>query len=338
MRIAYFDCFSGICSEMALGALVDAGADLGRIADAVRLLPLQRFWIEREEVEVRGIAATRIHLRSEPAEVIRTYASVRAMLEDSGLPSGPKRSAQLVFKRLAEAEGRVRGKEPDLVTFHEYGELDSVVEIVGCALALDMLKVDRVFSSPIPTGLGMIRTEHGMMPVPGPVVLDLLRGVPTYSRGTPAELVTATGAAILAAVAEGYGEMPMMRSEEVGYGAGHLRLDFPNVLRVVIGAEEIAGQGADLPGSDMLVQTLMEALDQEGSEALLERMYQAGARDAWLSPAVGRGGLASMTLSAVVPGSWANQVVEGLAGEPQRIGSIRTNPVTLASGPSTVGT
>src|SRR5207237_2337158 len=138
------------------------------------------------------------------------------------------RITQRSFRRLAEAEARVHRKEVDLVTFHEVGAVDSIVDIAGAALALSMLGAERVFASPVPTGFGMTRSEHGAMPIPGPAVVELLRGAPMYSRGVPVELVTPTGAAILAALAEGYGDMPLIRVESVGYGAGEQRLDFPN--------------------------------------------------------------------------------------------------------------
>src|SRR5438874_2027100 len=150
------------------------------------------------------------------AGVIRTYSSIRALLDEAPLPEDAGRTAQRIFRRLAEAEARVHRKEVELVTFHEVGGIDSIVDIVGTSLALSTLGVERVFASPVPTGFGMSRTEHGALPIPGPAVLELLRGAPMYSRGVPFELVTPTGAAILATTVEGYGDMPLMRVEEVG--------------------------------------------------------------------------------------------------------------------------
>src|SRR5206468_5760057 len=135
-------------------------------------------------------------------------------------------NAQRIFRRLAEAEATVHRKDVEFVTFHEVGGVDSIVDITGTALAVSMLGIERVFASPVPTGFGMARTEHGAIPIPGPAVVELLRGAPVYSRGVPFELVTPTGAAILASFVEGYGEMPLMRVGSVGYGAGRQRLDF----------------------------------------------------------------------------------------------------------------
>jgi pyridinium-3,5-bisthiocarboxylic acid mononucleotide nickel chelatase len=326
MRVAYFDCFSGISGDTALAALVHAGADLDAISWAIAGLPVEGFELGQQAVDVQGIAATRIHLSWQPQEVIRTYASIRAMLAESDLPPGPLRVAQRMYRRLAEAAAHVYAKEIELVTFHEFGDLDCMVDFVGCALALEQLGVERVFASPIPTGLGMARTEHGLMPVPGPVVLDLLQGAPTYSRGIPVELVTPTGAAILAAISEGYGDMPMMRADRVGYGAGQPRIDFPNVLRVVVGVTSRSSTGARsavaVGGKVMIESTILGDLDPPSREALLGRVLAAGADDAWVTPALGRGGQPLATISVVAPADRADDIAAVLRSEPGA-GNIR---------------
>ena len=329
MRLAYFDCFSGISGDMALAALIHAGADIEGIRDTLRGFPIDDFDLEVEEVEVRGIAALRVHVRAGRQEVIRTYSSIRALLDQAELPDQARRIAQRAYKRLAEAAASAHGKEPELVTFHEFGETDCLVDIVGCAAALDMLKVERAFASPVPTGMGMARTEHGIMPIPSPVVMQLLQGVPTYSRGIPVELVTPTGAAILAAVSEGYGDMPLMRADQVGYGAGSLRLDFPNVVRVVIGEEQRAGGGLPqgttlqelITQGEVLVQAWMGSADRRTCDRLLEELERAGALDAWVAPVEGRaGGSARTVLSVLATADLRETVLRILrAGHPDRI-------------------
>ncbi len=222
MPVAYFDCFSGISGTMALGALLNAGADLELIGLGLASLPTVSFELEREDVDVRGIPAVRVHVRSHPQEVVRTYSSIRSMLEEADLPEDVRHTSQRAFRLLAEAEAGVAGRERDLVTFYEAGEPDVLVAIVGTALALHQLEIDRVFASALPTGSGMATHEHGLVPIPSPVVMELLKGAPTYSRGIPVELVSAAGAAILGAVVEGFGDRPAMRVERVGYGAGQL--------------------------------------------------------------------------------------------------------------------
>jgi uncharacterized protein (TIGR00299 family) protein len=335
MRLAYFDCFSGISGDMALGALIHAGANLAAITEALAALPIEELSVDTEDVDLRGISATRVHIRSGPQAIIRTYSGVRALLDQTDLPSPVRRTAHRIYRRLADASAIVHGKEPELITFHEFGEMDCLVEIVGCSVALHLLEVERVFASPVPTGMGMVRTEHGIMPIPSPVVMELLQGVPTYSRGIPVELVTATGAAILASVSEGYGDMPMMRADHVGYGAGHLRLDFPNALRVVIGEEQRAGAGerarlADiLAQADVLIEAMGQELDDEERDRAIGALIDAGATDAWASPSIGPKGKARTTVSAVVPADRRDAVLgairaRGLAGV--RILPVLTRP------------
>jgi pyridinium-3,5-bisthiocarboxylic acid mononucleotide nickel chelatase len=332
MRVAYFDCFSGISGNMALAALVHAGADLDAISQAIAALPVEGFDLERQAVDVQGIAATRLHLSWQPQEVIRTYASIRALLEESDLPASPLRTAQRMYRRLAEAAARAYAKEIELVTFHEFGDLDCMVDFVGCALALDQLGVERVFASPIPTGLGMARTEHGLTPVPGPVVLELLRGAPTYSRGIPVELVTPTGAAILAAISEGYGDMPMMRVDRVGYGAGQPRIGFPNAVRVVVGVGSSSTTGGPPSAAKVMVEaTVPGDSDPPRREALLARLFGAGADDAWITFAVGRGGLPRATISAVVPRERTDEIAAALRSEPGAV-DVRIIAVSMPTG------
>ena len=283
---------------MILGALVHAGADLDAISDVVNDLPTAGYVLEQVAVDVGGVPSVRIIVKNLTDGVIHTYASIRSMVEEADLPGDPRRTALRAFQLLAEAEARIHSREPDLVTFFDSGEA-VLVPILGTALALHQLEVDRVFASAIPTGLGMSRTEHGLVPIPSPVVMALLTGVPTYSRGIPAELVTPVGAAILAAVAEGYGEIPLMRPDRVGYGAGELRLDFPNVLRVLIGTS--AGPGPPgPPAEEIVLQVKMSGLGPQDVRALLRDLIDSGAADAWLTPIVDADGEPAMMVSAIV--------------------------------------
>jgi len=235
MRIAYFDCIAGISGDMALAALVDAGADFDEVRAHLAKLPVEPFDLGIEEVDQLGMRALRVSVRTGSVGVIRTYASIRALLDAADLPPRALEISNRVFRVLAEAEAHVHRREIESVTFHGSEAVDSLVDVVGTALALTFLDVERVFASAVPTGLGMTRTEHGAMPVPSPTVVELLKGAPLYSKGAAAELTTATGAAILAAMSEGFGELPPVIVESVGYGAGTHRLDFPDVLRVLIG-------------------------------------------------------------------------------------------------------
>ena len=363
MRLAYFDCFSGISGDMALGALIHAGADLDRVTELLETLPMGGFHIEREETEDHGIWATKLHVKVEPQGLIRTYSSVRQMIASAELSAQARRLADRVFHRLATALAAVHGKEPDVVTFHELGEIECLVEVVGSAIALDLLGVERIFASAIPTGMGMVRHEHGIVPVPSAEVVELLQAVPTYTRGIPVELVTPVGAAIVAALVEGFGDMPMMRADHVGYGAGHPRLDFPNVLRVVIGEEErsrpagAAGAGSGsaelfVPGSDeapdlpagwrrlaavpepeeppdALIEATAADPGPRGRGEVIEAMLEAGATDAWLTPVVRPGGERGVLVSALGPAEAQETLVDRLRALPGA-GPVRLTPAWRA--------
>jgi len=302
VKILFFDCIAGISGDMALGALIQAGADADIIRERLSSLPIEPFEIEVGSVDTHGIHATKVTVHCGASAVVRTYANIRALLEEADLPPDAKALAQRIFRRLAVAEGAVHNREVEQVTFHEVGAVDSIVDITGTALALTMLGVERVFASAVPTGFGMVKTEHGMMPIPAPAVVELLRGVPMYSRSVPMELVTPTGAAILASTVEGFGDLPRMRTEAVGYGAGTLRPDFPNLLRVLIGEDDPAAGSDDsqAPASgETVLETNVDDLNPEFYPYVLERLLEAGAQDAWLTPIVMKKGRPAVTVSVL---------------------------------------
>jgi pyridinium-3,5-bisthiocarboxylic acid mononucleotide nickel chelatase len=340
VRLAYFDCFSGISGDMALGALVHAGADLDEITKVLTAFPIDDLELASEEVDFRGMPALTMHIHAGPQGVIRTWSSVRSLLDEAELLPGARRTAHRMYHRLAHAAATVHGKDAELVTFHEFGEVDCLVSFVGSAMAIEMLGVERIFASPVPTGMGMVRTEHGIMPIPSPVVMELLHGVPTYSRGIPVELVTPTGAAILSAVSEGYGDMPLMRADHVGYGAGPYRPDFPNALRVVIGEEQRAGAGARsavtltdlLVQGEVMIHATLDELNPGESGNLIDELTEAGAKDAWIASVVGREGRPQFLVSAVAPAERRDQVIRRLresgAGDRVTISPVSTAPTT----------
>jgi hypothetical protein len=302
MRLLYFDCIGGISGDMALGALVDAGADPDEVRSALASLPLEPFSVEFEETESGGIRATRARVRCEATGVIRTFASIRQLLDEATLPDAARELSQRMFHRLAVAEAAVHGRDIEQVTFHEVGAVDSVVDIAGTALAITMLGVDRAFASPVPTGMGMMRSEHGAMPIPAPAVVELLRGAPLFSKGVPVELTTPTGAAILATVAEGYGELPPMHIEAIGYGAGERSLEFPNVLRVLIGEAadaKLESTDADGASREVVLETNVDDLNPELYAYVLERLFDEGAQDAWLTPILMKKGRPAVAVSVL---------------------------------------
>lgn len=329
MRIAYFDCIAGISGDMALGALIDAGVDFDEVQAQLRKLPVEPFSITLEETESGGIRATRVSIRTETAGIIRTYGSIRSLLDSADLPPDALRIAQRIFYRLAKVEAKIHRKNVDHVTFHEIGAVDSIVDIAGVALAVAGLGIERAFASPVPTGMGMTKSEHGALPIPAPAVVELLQGAPLYSRGVPVELVTPTGAAILATLVEGYGEMPMMRVESVGYGAGSHRLDFPNVLRVIVGDDvpSARGKGAPAETGEIVLETNVDDLNPELYAYVLERLFEAGAQDAWLTPIVMKKGRPAVTVSVLCSPERGDDLRRVLFRETGTLG-VRSQPTT----------
>jgi pyridinium-3,5-bisthiocarboxylic acid mononucleotide nickel chelatase len=347
MRLAYFDCIAGIAGDMALGALIDAGADLEEIRTRLSTLAVDPFEVDVEDVETHGIHAVKVHVRTGPDGVIRTYANIRSLLDEADLPADARAIAHRIFRRLAEAEAKIHRRDVEHVTFHEVGAVDSIVDIAGTALALTLLGVERVYASPVPTGLGMVRTQHGSMPIPAPAVVELLRGAPIFSRGVPMELVTPTGAAILAALVEGFGDLPMLRPEAVGYGSGTPRTDFPNVLRVIVGEEDTLHRAVPVEWPDtgeisteVVLETNVDDLAPELAAYVLERLLAEGAQDAWLTPIVMKKGRSAVTISVLCAPDRADALRDLLFRETGTLGirATRVDKRALARESITVAT
>ena len=234
MRVAYFDCARGISGGAAFAALLDAGADAGALAAALDTLGSDSTRVRVEDAMVGPFRARRVTIDRGDEQLGSGFADMEALLTKASLPDAARDIAIGVYRRLAEAEARVHGSQPDAVRFHEVGSLRSFVGVLGTALALDDLGVERVVASPLPFGRGMVDTAHGRIPVPAPATLELLRGMPVEPQDREGELVTTTGAAIIAVAASGSGEPPAMTIERIGYGAGGSGPD-EILVRVVVG-------------------------------------------------------------------------------------------------------
>ena len=294
--MAWFHCFAGIAGDMALGSLLDAGAELDEVLTLLARLPISGWALETEPVLRGGIAATRAVVTVTDTETVRTHADIVELIEAATLPERVAQRALATFASLAEVEGALHRRPADQVHFHEIGGHDSIIDIVGTVAALEVLGVDEVEASPVATGTGMVRTAHGMLPNPVPAVVALLEGVPTWGRDIPMELTTPTGAALLAVLASGFGPMPPMRIASSGFGAGTRELDdLPNCTQVVIGTRVDRTTGS--PGIDARSDSdagqpvaLLEAnVDDATGEQLAHAvagLLDAGAHDAWLTPVI----------------------------------------------------
>jgi uncharacterized protein (TIGR00299 family) protein len=325
-RLAWFHCFSGIAGDMALGALLDAGADLDEVRSMVQRLPVHGWALEVEPVLRCGIGATKAHVRTEETTVVRTASHIAALVEEARLPDRVRHRALAVFGALAEAEGRLHRRPPEQVHFHEVGGLDAIVDVVGTCAALEVLAIDALCASEVVTGTGMIRAAHGLLPNPAPAVVELLAAVAAPTRGVDlgVELTTPTGAALLAGLASGFGPLPPMAIDCSGFGAGSRDLDGqPNATQVVIGAPSEAAAG----GQPVVV--LEVNVDDATGETLAHTvgaLLEAGAHDAWITPILMKKGRPAHTVSALADVALGAQVADVLARE---TGSLGVRGATL---------
>ncbi len=244
--VAWFHCFAGIAGDMALGSLLDAGADFDEVLALLERLPLGGWGLEAEPVLRGGIAATRAVVTARDDVVVRTHAHIVGLVGEARLPDRVTQRALAAFAALADVEARLHRRPVDQVHFHEVGGHDAIVDIVGTAAALEVLGIDEIRASPVATGLGMVRAAHGLLPNPAPAVVALLEGIPTWGRNLSVELTTPTGAALLAALSSGFGPMPPMRVTAQGFGAGAGELDeLPNCTQVVLGVRVDRKDGSD---------------------------------------------------------------------------------------------
>ena len=294
MRNLYFDCPAGISGDMSLGALLDLGLDIEAFKGELAKLGLQgEYELDISRGSKCGIAGitVKVCLLNEAHEHDgvthshgdehghRGLADIAALIDASALSQGVKAKAVGMFALLAEAEGKVHGIPPSEVQFHEVGAVDSIVDIVGVCVCMEMLRVDKVYFSAVNTGSGRVKCRHGLMPVPAPATAELLRGVPSYSDGTMSELTTPTGALVARAFADAFGPLPNMVIESIGYGLGFKNFDFPNCVRVIL--------GHDAPSEAQAVWVIECNLDDMTGEAMgyaLGKLLDGGALDAFYTP------------------------------------------------------
>jgi pyridinium-3,5-bisthiocarboxylic acid mononucleotide nickel chelatase len=288
MRIAYLDCASGISGDMTLGALVDAGADLATIQRGIDSLGLANVRLVATEVKKRGFRATQIAVEHEPEHAHRHLHHITAMIDRGALTPRARDIATRIFRRLAEAEAKVHGSTIEKVHFHEVGAVDSIADIVGAAIGCDLLGIDRVACSPIPTGNGFVEIAHGRCAIPAPATGELLRGVPLSPLEVEGELTTPTGAAIVATLASQFGPLPAMTVDRIGYGAGQKEFPQPNILRLFVGTQSTStsSPAAHSPQieSILFLETNLDDCPGDAIGHAIDRLFAAGALDVAATP------------------------------------------------------
>ncbi|HEY5274655.1 MAG TPA: nickel pincer cofactor biosynthesis protein LarC [Acidimicrobiales bacterium] len=300
-RIAWFHCFAGIAGDMALGSLIDAGADTDELRNMLARLPVDGWRLDLETVMRGGLSATRALVTVEESGISRTYLHIVKIIEEARLPTRVRERALSAFRALAEVEGQIHARPATQVHFHELGGHDTIIDIVGTAAALELLEVDVVRASPVATGRGMVRSQHGLIPNPAPAVIALLEGAPVYGRDIDVELTTPTGAAILATMGSGFGPIPAMTIEAYGYGAGGRDIDgLPNCTQVVIGSSRRpTSDGVPSGQPQMLLEANLDDITGEQVADVLAALFEAGAADAWITPVLMKKGRPGQIVSAL---------------------------------------
>ncbi|HUW41150.1 MAG TPA: nickel pincer cofactor biosynthesis protein LarC [Rectinemataceae bacterium] len=359
--ILYFDCFSGICGDMTIAALVDLGVPEEHLRSELGKLGLGGWRLRFKRDSKHGIGGTRADVDLLPTPVAggllaagagrknhehRAYREIKAMIQGSELGAGAKARALAIFAKLAAAEATVHGTEVEDVGFHEVGAVDSIIDIVGAAVCLDYLKPDRVLCSSVELGGGFVTCQHGVIPVPAPAVVELLKGAPVKSGAVQKETTTPTGAAVLAASVDEYSDDKRFRITRAAYGIGHRDTEIPNVLRVMLGERDVAGgaaaggaagdaaagavlglgaaaDGKAAPGG-VLVECNIDDMSPECHGHVLERLFAAGADDAWLTPIVMKKNRAAVALSAIAPLDREDALVEAMLRETSTFGLRRS--------------
>jgi uncharacterized protein (TIGR00299 family) protein len=238
MNIAYFDCFSGICGDMILGALINLGLDINYLKKELEKLNFSGYEIDVKKVEKNHISSSDVYITVKKDQHHRSLTDINKLIDDSSLDEDVKKTSKEIFLKLGEAESKIHNTSIDKIHFHEVGAVDSIIDIVGAVIGLKKLGVEQVFCSHLPLGNGFVRCSHGIIPIPAPATVELLKDIPVYQTDIDHEMVTPTGAAVITTVADSFGEMPLMKIKKVGYGSGKIKSEKPSLLRVFLGEIE----------------------------------------------------------------------------------------------------
>lgn len=318
MRIAYFDCFAGASGDMILGAFLDAGLNLNALEKELKKIHLHGYELKVSKSVKRGITGTKLDVLldgrpdtplsghnqnhghhahdSDHRHPHRTLKDISRLIQESRLSDPIQKTSIRIFTRLAEAEAKIHNKSVEEIHFHEVGAVDSIVDIVGAAIGMELLGINRIVVSRIHVGTGTVECAHGTLPVPAPATMELLQGVPVYSQGIESELITPTGAAILTTLADHFGSMPEMKVDRTGYGAGFHDLPIPNLLRVTIG-EALSGSETD---NIRMIETNIDDMNPQFYDHIMDKLFDAGARDVFLNPIIMKKSRPGIILSVIV--------------------------------------
>jgi uncharacterized protein (TIGR00299 family) protein len=316
MRIAYFDCFSGASGDMILGSMIDAGLSSRRLGEELKKLHLPNIHLKVKRVLKNGISATRVIVEGREKRPHRNLEELLRIVDRSRLESEVKNKSKEIFRRIASVEAKIHRKPAAEVHFHELGGLDSVVDIVGSVWGLDQIGADEIHVSKVNVGTGFVKSEHGILPVPAPATLALMKGKPIYSSGVESELLTPTGAAILTSLGSRFGQMVPMKIERMGYGAGRDDLPHPNLLRLIIGTS------AAISGEERVtvIETNIDDMNPQFYDYVVEKLLALGVLDVFMTPILMKKNRPATLLTIISPVEKLSAVTELLLRETTTLG------------------
>jgi uncharacterized protein (TIGR00299 family) protein len=325
MKIAYFDCFSGISGDMTLGVMVDIGVDPDLLKNELVKLKLDEYELSFAKVKKHGITGTKANVNLHHHEHSdhhdhhhgRHLSDILQLIYESELTDDVKTKSKLVFTKLGEAEAKVHDVDIEEVHFHEVGAVDSIVDIVGSVIGISILGIDKIYSSPLPLGQGFVRSSHGIIPIPAPATVELLKGIPTKQTEVQGELVTPTGAAIISTLAEGFGTIPEMVIDKVGYGAGTKELaEQPNLLRVILGTKEDSYESDNIN----IIETNIDDMSSQIYDLLIDKLLAIGAVDVFMTPIIMKKSRPAVKLTVLVDSAHLQEACNSIFTETTTMG------------------
>ena len=281
MKIAYFDCFSGVSGDMILGALIDAGLDIRELESELGRLKISGYKIKAEKTARKGISGTKFSIDVIEQNVSRKLKDIVEIVDQSDLDDDIKDLSKKTFEELAMVEAKIHGKSIEEIHLHEVAGIDSIIDVVGSLIGIKKLGIEATYSSKVHVGTGFLECRHGVLPVPAPATLAMLKGIPIYSRGIEAELATPTGICVLKTLSRSFGIMPEMKVEKVGYGAGSRELAIPNLLRVYLGETDEDEYEKD---EVILIETNIDDMNPELLAYASEILLKQGVLDVFMTP------------------------------------------------------
>jgi len=323
MKIAYFDCFSGISGDMTVGALLDAGLKIETLEKELKKLGLSGYQLEVNKVVKKGISATQFKVRIKEEGVERRFKDILTILEKSKLDEEIKKETKKIFFNIARAESKIHRKDLDKIHFHEIGGLDSIIDITSAVIGIKTLGIEEIYSSALPVGKGFVKCAHGVIPVPAPATLELLKNIPTYSGGIESEMITPTGAGIIGTLAKSFRERPLMKIERTGYGAGEKEFTIPNLLRVSIGEKILKDEHSKdgyVSDEAVLIETNIDDMNPEFYDYIMEKLFSQGALDVFLTPIQMKKNRPAHMFSIVVYEQNLKEILEVLFSESTTLG------------------